>query len=542
MINKILRVFIFQTILITGTFSQAIFEFHAISEFSNNSIDKTPSWAKFLQIIIARFFNNIQKLSSNNKIIIWAFLFIIQMAHANPASQSPIYRSNFTIAHKGNSFWHRSNQLGVYDKGGFVSLSFYGSYNHLFDYGVSVLGNYNNFNKPIMPIGFMSKNIKGYNLKIGRWEKSITAESDLSTGSLIRGNNAIPIPQISLSLPDYKKYTILNQKFWIKGGFSHGWFSKGEYVQAPFLHEKYLYIKKDFSNQSAFAVGLVHEAMWGGKTRIHGSQPQAFSDYLRVIFARSASSSGLIGDQDNVLGNHLGIWDLAYTKKGITNDLKLYFQHPFEDKSGAYNYFFDELKARKIPVNSFDGLFGIEIVNKTPGFFKQFLFEYLTTIYQSGPQAATDSTYGMDNYYNHYIYRSGWTYKNRVISNPLFTLGTHPDSDFDGVYILNNRVENYHFGFIGNFSQNINYKILMNYSKNYGTYGDQSRYSIQNIPYNFNGGIKQISALAQLDFVDIWNNVNIRVSYAIDRGELLEDTESFLFSISYNFSNLSPSQ
>ena len=46
MINKILRVFIFQTILITGTFSQAIFEFHAISEFSNNSIDKTPFWAK----------------------------------------------------------------------------------------------------------------------------------------------------------------------------------------------------------------------------------------------------------------------------------------------------------------------------------------------------------------------------------------------------------------------------------------------------------------------------------------------------------------
>jgi len=449
-----------------------------------------------------------------------------------------------TLLHKGNSFWHRSNQLGVYDKGEYLSFSSHGNYNNLFDYGLSVIGNSNNFDRPVMPIGFMSKSIKWYNFKIGRWEKGITAESDLSTGSLIRSNNAIPNPQISLSVPNYNKVTIFNQEFWVKGGFSHGWFSKGEYVQAPLLHEKYLYIKKNFGNHSSFAVGLVHEVMWGGKTQEHGSQPQSFSDYLRIVFAQSASSTGYIGEQVNVLGNHLGIWDLAYIKKGKTNDLKLYFQHPFEDKSGAYQYFFDELKARKIPVKSFDGLLGIKINNNKSRIVSKFLYEYLNTMFQSGSQSAarSDSTYGQDDYYNHYIYQSGWTYKGRVIGNPLFTLGENEGHYSNGTYIVNNRIKAHHIGISGNISEKIKHKILLTYSKNFGTYSDQDKFLKKNKPYRFSSGLKQYSALAQLDFVNVWNNMNIRISYAIDRGDLLMNSESFLFSISYNFSNLSPSQ
>ena len=444
-----------------------------------------------------------------------------------------------TLLHKGNSFWHRSNQLGVYDKGEYLSFSSHGNYNNLFDYGLSVIGNSNNFDRPVMPIGFMSKSIKWYNFKIGRWEKGITAESDLSTGSLIRSNNAIPNPQISLSVPNYNKVTIFNQEFWVKGGFSHGWFSKGEYVQAPLLHEKYLYIKKNFGNHSSFAVGLVHEVMWGGKTQEHGSQPQSFSDYLRIVFAQSASSTGYIGEQVNVLGNHLGIWDLAYIKKGKTNDLKLYFQHPFEDKSGAYQYFFDELKARKIPVKSFDGLFGIELTSNNSGIVRKFLYEYINTMEQSGSQPPSDSTYGWDGYYNHYIYYSGWTNLGRGIANPLFTVGKVIKY---GDNVINNRIKAHHLGLQLKFSNHFSNKLLFTYSKNYGTYWDALVFKSEDLPYKFSGGIDQFSALIQFDLLDIWGNMNIRISYAIDRGDLLMNSESLLFSISYNFSNLSPSQ
>ena len=439
-------------------------------------------------------------------------------------------------------FWLTSNQLGAFDHGPHFSISSMNFDNALFDMGFSLIVFPPIRKHSYVPIGFVSKNANNYELKIGRWEKKITAESDLSTGSLIRGNNAIPIPQISLSMLDYNKYTILNQEFWIKGGLSHGWFSEGEYEQAPFLHEKYLYINKIFNNKAILSVGIVHEAIWGGVTKNHGKQQQSFSDFFRVITFQAASKSGLLQERTNVLGNHLGVWDVSYSKSSISKDLKFYFQHPFEDKSSAYQYFFDELKKWKIPVNSFDGLFGFEVKSKEPDFISNFLYEYLNTMNQSGSEAASDSTYGWDNYYNHYIYQSGWTYQGRVISNPLFTLGQNKGHYSNGTYIINNRIKAHHIGVYGKISEKINHKMLLTYSNNFGTYSDKDKFQKSNKPYRFSRGIKQFSALVQLGFLDVWKNVNIQVSYAVDRGDLLNNSNSLLFSLSYKFSNFSSSQ
>ena len=68
---------------------------------------------------------------------------MIQVAHANTPLQSSIFGSNLTLTHKGNAFWHRSNQLGIYAKGEYVSFSFYGSYKNFSDYGISIIGNSN---------------------------------------------------------------------------------------------------------------------------------------------------------------------------------------------------------------------------------------------------------------------------------------------------------------------------------------------------------------------------------------------------------------
>ena len=137
---------------------------------------------------------------------------------------------------------------------------------------------------------------------------------------------------------------MLETEFLIKAGFSHGWLSKGSYIKAPFLHEKYFYLKKQFNNNLELEAGVFHEAIWGGKTIEYGSQPQKFSDYLRVVLGQSGSNNAYVGEQINVLGNHLGIWDIAITKNYISAKYKFYFQHPFEDKSGVFQYFFDELK------------------------------------------------------------------------------------------------------------------------------------------------------------------------------------------------------
>ena len=431
--------------------------------------------------------------------------------------------------------------MGIYDKDPLMNFSSFHSNNSFFSFGLSAIVYPDNKEKVYAPIVFISRKIKNYQLKVGRWENSLTSESILSTGSLIRSNNSIPIPQISLSTPNYKKYKILKHDIWIKGGFSHGWFSKGEYVKAPLLHEKYFYIKKKFKNNSALSVGLFDEAIWGGETENHGSQPQSLSDYFRVITLQSASKSGLPQEQINALGNHLGVWDIVYTKSYNTQNLKFYFQHPFEDKSSAFQHFFDELKALKFPSKSFDGLYGLELSQKKPGLVSRFLYEYINTMNQSGPQAASDSTYGWDNYYNHYIYQSGWTYNGRVIGNPLFTLGSNPGHYNDGIYIVNNRLIAHHIGLSGDFSSQIKYKLLATFSKNYGIYYDQDRFKKLNKPYKYNGGIKQISALLEFNFTNVWENLDLRISYAIDRGKHLGNSDGYLVSFIYNFSNLSRS-
>ncbi len=445
---------------------------------------------------------------------------------------------SFLFDNNSNSFWKTSNQSGLADDGSYILISTINQKKSFMNYGLSIAGNKNNMQ---IPLGYVDFNLKYFSLLMGRQESQISNESDLSSGSLIRSQNAIPIPQISVYKPTFSKLEQFPIDLWYKWGIAHGQLSKRGYLKAPFLHEKYVYIKKPFNETSFLSVGVIHEAMWGGETVNHGKQPSSVIDYLRVVTFQSASKSALEQEQINALGNHLGIWDISFSRKYETTQLKLYYQHPFEDRSSMYQHFFDEIKQLKIPTKSFDGLFGIEITNKYSSIFSKFLYEYLNTMHQSGAEAASDSTYGWDNYYNHYIYQSGWTYERRVIGSPLFTLGKNKGHYSDGTYIINNRIRAHHLGISGQISPAVGYKTLLTYSKNYGTYVDADKFKSMNKPYPFEGGIKQFSGLIQLDFNSIWNNTNGTISYAFDRGDLYPDSDSFLFSISYQFPHLSPS-
>jgi hypothetical protein len=432
--------------------------------------------------------------------------------------------------------------MGILPNKDFISFASFSGGKNLYGYGFSSIIYPKEIKKTYVPVIFIRKNINHFQLKIGRWQQQLTTESSLSSGSLIRGNNSIPIPQVTLSIPKYKEYKIYNNSLWFKGGFTHGWLSKNSYLKAPYLHEKYIYIQKRFNNNSELSLGLVHEAIWGGETIDYGLQPDSFTDYLYVVLARPASSSGSISEQLNRLGNHLGIWDISY-KKALPNKIfKFYYQHLFEDGSGAYQYFFDEIKALRFPSKSFNGLFGVELVNKNSKLIELFLYEYLNTMIQSGSNAPSDSTYGWDNYYNHHIYLSGWVNNGKVIGNPLFTLGSNNGHYSNLSYIINNRIVAHHIGFAGFLFKNIHYKILITYSSNYGTYYDKKRFNNENKFYRFDEGLKQFSTIIEFSKKNIWNNIDMQLSYAMDNGELLKNSTGFVFVVNYNFSNLSYSQ
>ena len=467
--------------------------------------------------------------------------FLINIFFSIIYAQSYLHISS-NLNNKHQPFWHVSNKLGVYDKSSSIISKNFEAKNNLFKYNFTAVLNPGDFSNFYIPIASISKNHNNYQLKLGRWIDSLTNESRLSTGSLLISKNALPITKISLRINKYKNFSIFNFQFSMKAGISHGWMSKEKYIKAPLLHEKFLYLNKVFKNQSTLKVGLIHEAMWGGETEKHGLQSQSFNDYLRVLTFSSASKSSLIQEQINALGNHLGVWDIVFTKIQKKIEYKFYYQHPFEDGSGAYQHFFDELKAFHFPSKSFDGLFGVEIVNNNSKLFNIILYEYLNTMHQSGPEAASDSTYGWDNYYNHYIYQSGWVNNGRVISNPLFTLGSNFGHYNNSNYIINNRIKAHHIGIQGSISKRIEYRLLFTYSNNYGTYFDQNKFHNENKPYKFETGVKQLSQFFELNFKDIWENLDVQISYAEDIGELLEYRKGILLKFNYDLSNLSYSQ
>ena len=260
----------------------------------------------------------------------------------------------------------------------------------------------------------------------------------------------------------------------------------------------------------------------GGKTRSHGKQPSSFDDFIRVFFARPGSNRSIYQEQENSLGNHLGVWDFSFDKK-IKNTLySFYYEHPFEDESSA-----------RWLLNEFDGKYGFNVSNLGSGFISDFLYEFIYTMDQSGPQGASDSTYGWDNYFNHYIYQSGWTYNNRMIGNPLFTVGKNPGRYNDGIYIINNRIKAHHFGLAGKIRYNANYRILFTYSKNYGTYPDKNYYNSNRENYKFEDGLEQLSALYEIKLKNLWENISITAAYVNDRGDLLPKTDSFMIIFNY---------
>ena len=113
--------------------------------------------------------------------------------------------------------------------------------------------------------------------------------SSLSLGSMIVSSNALPIPRVSFSIPDYQLIKMKNIPVKIKGGISHGWLDRGLYLEPPLLHEKWLYLSYENEKISTY-LGVVHEAIWGGATTEFGPQPDSFKDFLRVFFLSSGPS------------------------------------------------------------------------------------------------------------------------------------------------------------------------------------------------------------------------------------------------------------
>ncbi len=416
---------------------------------------------------------------------------------------------------KNIPFWFESNKKGMFENGSFFSARF----NHRssnFDYGVEVVKAKNY--KPFLTQLFVKKNMNDYLVKFGMGGSHISY--NLSSGSLVESSNAIPIPKVSIETSSYRIIKLFNNNYLYNVSFAHGWLSNSAYIENPFVHEKSLKIRKPFSDDNFLNFELNHMVIWGGETKEYGPQPSSFQDFFKVIFALPGGNNSIQQEQENSLGNHLGSWKITYKNKYF----EAYFEHPFEDESGA-----------RWLLNEFDGLYGININQGKLSRFPNITYEYINTMDQSGSEGASDSTYGWDNYYNHYIYRSGWTNKGRVIGSPLLTIGSNKGRYSEHRYIINNRIKAHHFGFKGEIFDKLHYKIFFTYSENFGTFPDEDYFKSLDKIYAFEGGLKQKSGLIELMIKNIFSNVDLLLGYGFDDGELLNKTDSFMLKINHKF-------
>ena len=460
--------------------------------------------------------------NSQNKIIIFWSLFLI--TNSPLFSNHPFwisFQSDFSY-YNSQPFWLKSNRWGIND--GYIRnrllIRYENQKNNLIKSNAELV---QVKNRIYIIEGNISVSLQKYLISLGISKKALgEIDHDLSSGSLILSPNASPLPKFSIESNEPISFELEPFRFDFYGRISHGLLEKGVYISRPFIHEKWGYVKI-IKNNLSFHLGLIHEAIWGGKTKELGSMPSSISDFVRVFFVQGGGGNSIVHESNNSLGNHLGIWDLGFYKNNKNYLFNAYLQHPFEDKSGA-----------RWLLNWKDGLYGIQIEDKLKQFFiNKINIEFLYTMNQSGSAEVSDSTYGWDDYYNHYIYLSGWTYKGKAIGTPFATLGTNEARPL--LHIENNRIKAIHLGFSGIINSKISFRHLSSYSENYGTFFDRNRLNDLKINYKYSSAIIQYSGLIELQINNIIDNekLSLNISYAYDNGQLFPKSSGTEFSIKY---------
>ncbi|MGM0739809.1 MAG: capsule assembly Wzi family protein, partial [Bacteroidota bacterium] len=305
------------------------------------------------------------------------------------------------------------------------------------------------------------------------------AHDPLSTGSLGMSPNHAPFPRVTAGIPHYIPVPFSFNYLEFKGRYSHAWLDDERFTRRPYLHEKALFVRTRSDWPVRLKGGLTHFAMWGGEHPEFGRAPDRFEDYLRMVFGRSADPGHESAEQfpqwvANAIGNHLGIIEFGVGWELWGLEWDAYRQYLFEDGSGMRFY------------NNKDGLNGLRIRPEqgrsgswAGGWIGTVLLEYLNTTWQSGPgppdppgdpddflydpdEPYFDPDYpynfgGRDQYYNHYIYRNGWTYRGRAMGTPLMLQQDrgrfyYPDGTFHWRRFVSNRVQAWHLGIEGSLA------------------------------------------------------------------------------------------
>ncbi|MBD5270501.1 MAG: capsule assembly Wzi family protein [Bacteroides sp.] len=313
----------------------------------------------------------------------------------------------------------------------------------------------------------------------------------LSSGNLLYSGNSRPIPQLRLGIFDYAD--IWGTRGWlgIKGYIAFGMFTDDrwqrswvaentKHVDDVLYHSKGLWLRNGNPDKFplVFEAGIEMATQFGGVSYENGKaihMPHGLKDWFKAVVPLKGGEDTPDGEQVNVQGNMVGNWNfcLSWLPKEDWS-VKAYFEHFFEDHSMLY-----------IDYRWRDGLWGVEATFPKNPVISAFVYEFLHLKDQSGPllndtnDGVPEQVSGNDNYYNHYIY-PGWQHWGMGIGNPMVLSPIFNRNNL--LYFRSNRVVGHHFGFSGNPTSQLSYRVLISYSRNWGTYN----YPLEQEQDNFN--------------------------------------------------------
>lgn len=290
------------------------------------------------------------------------------------------------------------------------------------------------------------------NAFIGRKQKKeLYRGLSASNRNILWSLNARPLPGVGFEIE--KPITL-----WKAGGlgFKASWeeyiTDDDRYVDDVRVHHKSFHFVFNKIRNIELIFGIQHFAQWAGFSPEYGRLPQNLRDYLNVLIGKEGEDD-VEGEEANALGNHLGSYEVYVNTSLSHYDVQLIYNTIFEDNSG------------RVLGNTPDGRYGVYITDKDTDkvqWVNTLMYEFYYTRDQSKNTPTGD---GKDNYFNNNLYRSGWTYENRILGAPFFLL------DQERFRIAHNTLRIHHIGLEGTAFYSYPFKFLASYREQYGVKG-----------------------------------------------------------------------
>ncbi|MFN8346826.1 MAG: capsule assembly Wzi family protein [Spirosomataceae bacterium] len=446
--------------------------------------------------------------------------------------QKPIeytLQSELFLFNGKSPFWIKTNQYDIVPKSKAAAFSSQGSINadyqrdslnqfkHLLGWGAKIAPviNLSDTIHFVLPEAYLKLRVGSFEIWGGKRREvyGILGDTLLSSGSYSWSGNAFPMPKIQINTIGFVTIPLTKNFLAFNTNFSHGWFGNmpviygrmGTKSVIGYLHQKSFYLRFGKPNHKInFIGGFNHQAQWGGENQIWPAGLPPKEAWWAVVIGKPWEGSRV--------GNHLGTLDVGLLYRLKNNKSLFFYRQNIYDDGSLYTF-----------LNIQDGLQGVVFSNRREQDYThtftlgKLAAEWLNTTNQGGPVFDFQrQIFGRDNYFNHYVYGQGWSYKGEMIGTPFIPAQTDVKKTSPPVkdaITNNNRVQMFHLAANG-WMEDWQWLVKASFSMNYGLY---------EVP--FAKKRNQLSVLIRLQKELPWlNGLDWYTSVAFDVGTLYDSS------------------